>query len=159
MKSSRQSLPFTADDGTSESDSSSRAFIDPEDPMRDYLLLKREEEKSSKKTKKVKSKSKHKGETPEERRQRKERKREKKARKQSANKSSAMKDVEALLSMLDKRATDNRPRSRSRSLDKRKKRPRSPGPDHEIHDKQHSGSRNTSMADGGYKKWDRQIGT
>lgn len=54
---------------------SSAPSIDPEDPMRDYLLQKRKEEKGKSKSSK---KRKHDGETPEERRARKERKRAKK---------------------------------------------------------------------------------
>ncbi|CAA7258533.1 unnamed protein product [Cyclocybe aegerita] len=62
----------------SVSSASSGPDIDPEDPMRDYLIAKRKEEKALKKAKKSKSKGKHKDETPEERRARKARKKEKK---------------------------------------------------------------------------------
>ncbi|KAL0070127.1 RNA-binding protein Cwf29 [Marasmius tenuissimus] len=86
------------DNPDSESSDSSGPEIDPEDPMRDYLLQKRREEKALKKSKKSKSKGKHKNETPEERRARKERKREKKARK--LKKSEGTKGVEALLESL-----------------------------------------------------------
>lgn len=81
----------------SDSSASSAASIDPEDPMRDYLIAKRTEEKALKKSKKSKSKGKHKDETPEERRARKARKKEKKAKK---TKSAGVKGVESLLSTL-----------------------------------------------------------
>ncbi|KAG6832345.1 hypothetical protein H0H87_001809 [Tephrocybe sp. NHM501043] len=68
-------------DVESDSDASSSPPIDPEDPMRDYLLAQRKEEKALKKLKKSKSKSKNKDETPEERRARKAKKKEKHARK------------------------------------------------------------------------------
>jgi RNA-binding motif X-linked protein 2 len=58
---------------------SSLPSIDPEDPMRDYLLAKRKEESKEKK-KKSKGKRKREDETPEERKARKARKREKKER-------------------------------------------------------------------------------
>lgn len=54
---------------------SSAPSIDPEDPMRDYLLQQRKEQKVKSKSSK---KRKHEGETPEERRARKEKKRAKK---------------------------------------------------------------------------------
>ncbi|PBK93773.1 hypothetical protein ARMGADRAFT_965391 [Armillaria gallica] len=60
--------------------------IDPEDPMRDFIIAQRREE-----AKKGKKKRKHEGETKEERRRRKEEKRRKKG---------ASKDVEALLNSL-----------------------------------------------------------
>ncbi|KAG6849312.1 hypothetical protein H0H93_009502 [Arthromyces matolae] len=69
------------DGAPSDSDASSSPPIDPEDPMRDYLLAQRKEEKERKKLKKEKSKSKHKDETPEERKARKARKKEKRTRK------------------------------------------------------------------------------
>jgi len=73
------------DDISDDGSVSSAPSIDPEDPMRDYLLARRKEEKSkssSKSKKKDKSSAKRKrpDETPEERRLRKERKRAKKAR-------------------------------------------------------------------------------
>jgi len=73
-------------DGASDSSVSSAPSIDPEDPMRDYLLQQRREEKAKKKGKdKGKSKkSKRVDETPEERRARKERKRATKAGKERA---------------------------------------------------------------------------
>ncbi|TFY69186.1 hypothetical protein EVG20_g3252 [Dentipellis fragilis] len=69
-----------AADAESESSGSDAPDIDPDDPMRDYLLQKWRDEKKEKKAKKSKSKGKHKDQTPEERRARKERKRQKKAR-------------------------------------------------------------------------------
>ncbi|EAU84461.2 RNA-binding protein Cwf29 [Coprinopsis cinerea okayama7 len=73
------------DDGAeSDSSDSTGASIDPEDPMRDYLIAQRREAKAKKKGKeKKKSKSKHKDETPEERAARKARKREKKEKKKA----------------------------------------------------------------------------
>lgn len=68
----------------SESSDDSGPEIDPEDPMRDYLIAKRKEEKAAKKGKKSKSKRKHKDETPEERQARKERKRLRKEKTKSA---------------------------------------------------------------------------
>ncbi|KAJ7248457.1 hypothetical protein C8J57DRAFT_1437961 [Mycena rebaudengoi] len=87
-------------DGASDSSASSGASIDPEDPMRDYLLAQRREAKALKKAKKgsSKSKGKHKDETPEERRARKARKAEKRARKAKA--SEGTRGVEQLLSAL-----------------------------------------------------------
>lgn len=76
----KTSSPFNPDfssDGLPDDDDesvSSAASIDPEDPMRDYLLAKRREEKAKSKSKKSK---KHEGETPEERKVRKEKKRAK----------------------------------------------------------------------------------
>ncbi|KAG6902472.1 hypothetical protein C0995_016334 [Termitomyces sp. Mi166 len=67
----------------SDSDASSSPPIDPEDPMRDYLLAQRKEQKALKKSKKDKLKSKHKDETPEERRARKARKKEKRRKQKS----------------------------------------------------------------------------
>ncbi|KAI0271963.1 hypothetical protein BGY98DRAFT_1124981, partial [Russula aff. rugulosa BPL654] len=83
-------------DGASESSASSAPDIDPDDPMRDYLLEKWREERAKKRGKKTKSKKRRKDETPEERRARKERKREKRA-KREAGKSEGLKGVEALL--------------------------------------------------------------
>ncbi|KAJ3854935.1 hypothetical protein EV368DRAFT_35808, partial [Lentinula lateritia] len=82
-------------DPGSESSEDSGPEIDPEDPMRDYLLEKRREAKALKKAKKSKSKGKHKDETPEERRARKERKKEK--RKKKSEKSAGVLGVEKLL--------------------------------------------------------------
>ncbi|KAI9000745.1 hypothetical protein BD414DRAFT_405841, partial [Trametes punicea] len=67
----------------SESSEESGPDIDPEDPMRDYLMAKWKEEKG-KKGKKAKSKHKHKDETPEERKARKERKKLRKEKTKSA---------------------------------------------------------------------------
>ena len=88
------------DDDAAESDSSAvtGASIDPEDPMRDYLIEQRREAKALKKTKK--SKGKHKDETPEERRARKAKKKERKAKKV---KSEGLKGVEDLLKSLGRR--------------------------------------------------------
>ncbi|KAJ4472878.1 hypothetical protein C8J55DRAFT_563111 [Lentinula edodes] len=82
-------------DPGSESSEDSGPEIDPEDPMRDYLLEKRREAKALKKAKKSKSKGKHKDETPEQRRARKERKKEK--RKKKSEKSAGVLGVEKLL--------------------------------------------------------------
>ena len=90
---------YYSDDGGSESSASSAPDIDPDDPMRDYLLEKWREERAKKKGKKAKSNRKHKDETPEERRARKERRREKRARRE-ANKTAGVKGVEALLRSL-----------------------------------------------------------
>ncbi|KAH9855065.1 hypothetical protein C2E23DRAFT_867143 [Lenzites betulinus] len=80
----------------SESSGDSGPEIDPEDPMRDYLVAKRKEEKAAKKGKKSKGKGKHKDETPEERQARKERKRLRKEK----TKSAGMKAAEELLNSL-----------------------------------------------------------
>jgi len=107
----------SADDQGSESSASTAPNIDPDDPMRDYLLEKWRAERAKKKGKKTKSKGKHKDETPEERRERKERKREKRARR-GASKSEGLKGVEALLRSLDRggnREGFSRRKSRSRS--------------------------------------------
>lgn len=107
------------DDVASDSSDSSSPPIDPEDPMRDYLISKRKEEKALKKIKKSKSKSKHKDETPEERRARKARKREKKDKKARKVKSEGMKGVEDLLSTLGRRGDSSRPRSSSPRMRRR----------------------------------------
>ena len=68
------------DDGNASEASSALSGlpdIDPDDPMRDYLIAQHKEQKLSEKAKKKKSKR-HANETPEERRERKERKRHKK---------------------------------------------------------------------------------
>ncbi|KAF8558717.1 hypothetical protein OG21DRAFT_1481050 [Imleria badia] len=93
----------------SDSDASSTFSIDPEDPMRDYLLAQRKEMKALKKSKKS-TKDRRKDETPEERRARKERKREKKLRKEKT-KSEGVKGVEDLLRNL---ARQESPRGRQR---------------------------------------------
>ncbi|KAG6867878.1 hypothetical protein C0993_009920 [Termitomyces sp. T159_Od127] len=103
-------LCILVDASESDSDASSSPPIDPEDPMRDYLLAQRKEKKALKKSKKDKSKSKRKDETPEERQARKARKKEKR-RKQ---KSEGVRGVEDLLSSLGRRGdTGGRPRSPS----------------------------------------------
>lgn len=110
--------PLDGDEGSASSDSSGPG-IDPEDPMAEYLIAKRKEEKAAKKGKKSKSKRKHKDETPEERRARKERKRLKKEK----GKSAGMAAVEDLLKSLDgdagpsarRRASPSPQRSRSRT--------------------------------------------
>ena len=94
------------DDAAAESDSSAAtgASIDPEDPMRDYLIEQRRKAKALEKTKK--SKGKHKDETPEERRARKAKKKERKerkARKAGKVKSEGLKGVEDLLKSLGRR--------------------------------------------------------
>jgi len=81
----------------SDSSASSGASIDPEDPMRDYLIAQRKEKRALKKAKKSKGKGKHKDETPEERRARKAKNKERKAKKA---KSAGMKGVEDLLNSL-----------------------------------------------------------
>jgi len=94
--------PQLVEDDAAESDSSAvtGASIDPEDPMRDYLIEQRREAKALKKTKKSKGKMKHKDETSEERRARKAKKKERKARKV---KSEGLKGVEDLLKSLGRR--------------------------------------------------------
>ncbi|ESK86978.1 rna-binding protein cwf29 [Moniliophthora roreri MCA 2997] len=124
-------------DALDDSSASSGPEIDPEDPMRDYLIEKYREEKALKNAKKSKSKGKHKDKTPEERRARKERKREKKAKKEK-KKSEGVKGVEALLASLGGRdgvrlsssRRDDRSRSRSpnRSPPRRKHYSRSRSP-------------------------------
>ncbi|KAF9498717.1 RNA-binding domain-containing protein [Pleurotus eryngii] len=103
------------DDAAASESSESGPDIDPEDPMRDFLLAKWREEKALKKPKKKKRKDKRKDETPEERRAREARKKEKKARKQTSD---GMRGVEALLSSFG-RPREGRDRSRSPSSRKR----------------------------------------
>lgn len=91
---------FLDDAAESDSSASTGASIDPEDPMRDYLIEQRREAKALKKIKKSKGKMKHKDETPEERRARKEKKKARKARKV---KSEGLKGVEDLLKSLGRR--------------------------------------------------------
>ncbi|KAF7332667.1 RRM domain-containing protein [Mycena kentingensis (nom. inval.)] len=123
------------DDGAaSDSSASTGASIDPEDPMRDFLIAQRREAKAKAKSKSSKSKSKksskkHKDETPEERRARKARKAEKKARK--AGKSEGVRGVQDLLDSLGGGfgAGPKRQRSRSRTPPlRRRSRSRSPPP-------------------------------
>lgn len=132
----RTYLKLSTDGADSDSSASTGASIDPEDPMRDYLIAQRKEEKkASKKAKKSKGKEKHKDETPEERRARKAKKKEKKEKKAAA-KSTAMKGVEDLLNSLgkvpppDPREERSRRRSRSPS---RERRSRSPYRGHSRH--------------------------
>lgn len=117
-----------ADDGGAGSDSSESdigAGIDPEDPMRDYIIAERREARLKKKSKK-KSKGKHKDETPEERRVRKARKKEKKGKK-FQDKSEGMRAVEELLKSLDtRRESPGRDHSRSRRRSPSQSRSRSP---------------------------------
>lgn len=97
------------DDGKAGSDSDESdigAGIDPEDPMRDYIIAERKEARLKKKSKK-KSKGKHKDETPEEKRARKARKKEKKSKK-AQDKSEGMRGVEELLKSLDTRQEGDR---------------------------------------------------
>ncbi|KAF7967989.1 hypothetical protein HWV62_9111 [Athelia sp. TMB] len=123
--------PQLIDDGAvSDSSASSGPAIDPEDPMAEFLLAQRKEQKALKKSKK--SKGKHKNETPEERHARKAKKKEKKAKK--AGKSEAIKGVEDLLASLggagqgrnDGIGRRDRGRSRSRTPPSRRRDTRSP---------------------------------
>ncbi|RXW25794.1 hypothetical protein EST38_g19 [Candolleomyces aberdarensis] len=123
------------DDGAeSDSSDSSAISIDPEDPMRDYLIAKRKEEKAKKKDKgKKKSKGKHSNETPEERAARKAKKREKKEKKaKKAGKSEGVRAVENLLKGLGKPDMGRKP-SRSRSPDERQHRSRPDSDQHRRH--------------------------
>ncbi|KAF7302268.1 RRM domain-containing protein [Mycena indigotica] len=119
------------DDAASESSASTGASIDPEDPMRDFLIAQRREakalQKSKSKTKKSKSKGKHKDETPEERRARKAKKAEKKARKEKKGKSDGVRGVQDLLNSLGGGGFPRRERSLSRTPPRRE-RSRSPPP-------------------------------
>lgn len=106
------SLTTPSDGGApSESSDDSAPDIDPEDPMRDYLIAKRKEEKVLKKKSKSKPKRHREDETPEERRARKERK---KARKRM-EKSEGVQGVEELLKSLESGKFD-RERRRDRSF-------------------------------------------
>ncbi|PPQ67570.1 hypothetical protein CVT25_012064 [Psilocybe cyanescens] len=128
--------PQLIDDAGADSDSSAStgASIDPEDPMRDYLIAQRKEKKALKKEKKSKGKGKHKDETPEERRARKAKNKEKKAKKA---KSAAMKGVEDLLSSLGRPASNlppiNQRDERSRRRSPSRERSRSPARGHSRH--------------------------
>ncbi|KXN89471.1 RNA-binding motif protein, X-linked 2 [Leucoagaricus sp. SymC.cos] len=99
------------DGENSDSSESSGPDIDPEDPMRDYLIAKWKEEHAANKPKKKKSKGKRKDETSEERAARKARRKEKKSRKV---KSEGVRGVEDLLNSLARREPDHG-RSRSRA--------------------------------------------
>ena len=125
-----QTVVDDAPSGSEESDIA--ADIDPEDPMRDFIIAQRLEERAGKK----KKSKKHKGETPEERRARKERKKEKKAKKKMLQgKSDAMRDVEELLKSLGapgddgQKVSPRRSRSRSKSPRDRYRPKRSLSPD------------------------------
>jgi len=109
-------------DALSEAEESDiAADIDPEDPMRDFIIAQRLEERSGKK----KKTKKHKGETPEERRTRKDRKKAKKAKKKLLQgKSDAMRDVEALLKSLGSSGNDGQNVSPRRSRSKSPSSPR-----------------------------------
>lgn len=122
----------TDNDAGSDSSASSGPAIDPEDPMYEYLLAKRKEEKALKKVKKVKSKSRHKNETPAERQARKARKKEKKERRVRKGKSEGIKGVEDLLSSLGGR-DPGRPLSRSPSRPRRRSRSHSLSPVRDRH--------------------------
>ncbi|GBE79806.1 predicted protein [Sparassis crispa] len=133
------------DDAASESPESSQPPIDPEDPMYEYLVAKRKEEKALKKAEKSKSKSKskskgkHKDETPEERHARKERKRMRK----NLGKSEGMKGVEKLLNSLqgrDRAERDTR-RYSSPPPDRSRSRSRTPRRERVIEDRRYSPER------------------
>lgn len=104
----------------SESSEDDGPPIDPEDPMYEYLVAQRKEEKLAKRSKKGKSKSKskakHKDETPEERRVRKERKKLRKA----MGKSEGVKAVEELLASFQDMPGDQEGRLRSGSPHRRR---------------------------------------
>jgi RNA-binding motif protein, X-linked 2 len=108
----------------SDSSESDYADIDPEDPMRDYLIAQRKEQKALKRSKR-KGKSKHKDETPEERRARKEKKREKKTKKKQG-KTDAVRGVEDLLNELESMGR-SRPTHRRTPSPSYRRRSRSPG--------------------------------
>jgi RNA-binding motif X-linked protein 2 len=120
--------------GDSDNSSSSEISIDPEDPMYEYLVAKRKEEKAvsnSKKSKKTKNKDKSKkreNETAEERRARKERKREKKAKK---GVSDGVKGVQDLLQSLGGDGIGRNTSQHSSDDRSRRERTRSPGHDYE----------------------------
>lgn len=96
---------LTDDGAESDSSASSGESIDPEDPMRDYLIAQRKEAKALKKVKKPKEKGKHKDETPEERKARKAKKKEK-GKKAKKVKSAGVKGVENLLNSLGRGGID-----------------------------------------------------
>jgi len=118
-------------DDMSESSEDDGPPIDPEDPMYEYLVAKRKEEKALKKSKKGKSKSKskakHKDETPEERRARKERKRLRKA----MGKSEGVRAVEELLASFQDRHAERGDSFNSRSPPRRRDMSRSRTPPRE----------------------------
>ncbi|KAF9534600.1 hypothetical protein CPB83DRAFT_802647 [Crepidotus variabilis] len=109
--------------GESEASASTGASIDPEDPMRDYLIEQRKEAKALHK-KKIKGKNKRQDETPEERQARKARKQ---AKKEKRLKSAGVKGVEDLLKSIGGRKNSAAPsdsRRRAGSHDHK----RSPSP-------------------------------
>lgn len=110
--------PCPEEGAESESSESDGPDIDPDDPMRDYLIAKWKEEKVKKKGA-SKGKRKHKDETPEERRARKERKKQKKLRKQG-DKSEGMRGVEELLNELEGMSHNRTGRRRSPMDDRRR---------------------------------------
>jgi len=132
-------------DAASESSASSGPEIDPEDPMRDYLIAKRKEEKA-KKAKKSKGKEKHKDETPEERRARKERKHEKKLKK--SGKSAGIRAVEELLNELEGRTKPSGARDRHRSASPRRDGSESRDPPHRHRDDRDEDFRRSHLRDG-----------
>ncbi|RPD66885.1 hypothetical protein L226DRAFT_498568 [Lentinus tigrinus ALCF2SS1-7] len=137
------------EDEASESSAASGPEIDPEDPMRDYLIAKRKEQKAAKKGKKSKTKRKHKDETPEERQARKERKRLRKEK----GKSAGMKAAEELLKSLGGDMGSEARRRRSTSP--RRSRSKTPTRDRDIDEnrsrysptRRHSRSRERSPAE------------
>jgi RNA-binding motif protein, X-linked 2 len=114
--------PCLDEGADSESSESDGPDIDPDDPMRDYLIAKWKEQKAKKKGE-LKGKRKHKDETPEERRARKERKKQKKLRKQGG-KSAGMRGVEDLLNELEGMSRNRAGRHYSPVADKRRLRSR-----------------------------------
>lgn len=112
--------PIVDEAPEADSEASSVFSVDPEDPMRDYLIEKRKEMKAMKKSKKSK-KVKRKGETPEERQARKERRREKKKSRKEQKKSEGVKGVEELLKTLGS-ADENRHAGRHMDNDDRDRR-------------------------------------
>lgn len=136
------------DEAASDSGSSSSGAgsIDPEDPMRDYLISKRREEKKSSKTSSKKSKKKKDAdETPEERRARKARKKEKKERR--TKKSEGVKGVERLLESLGQDVVKSAPGAweRRRSRTPTRSRRRSPSPPAYRERSPHARGRNRSL--------------
>ncbi|KAF8638533.1 hypothetical protein AX17_002076 [Amanita inopinata Kibby_2008] len=122
----------------SDSSDSDAMSIDLEDPMRDYLIAKRKEEKALKKKKMAKSKGKHKDKTPEERASRKARKKAKREKKKL--KSEGMKGVEELLNNLTRR-DPGASRDRSPQEEEGRRRSRSRDRSAEDHDRRRARSR------------------
>ncbi|KDQ08267.1 hypothetical protein BOTBODRAFT_148801 [Botryobasidium botryosum FD-172 SS1] len=140
------------DDGneSDDSDVSSAPSIDPEDPMRDYLLAKRKEAKAEKKGKKSK-KRKHDNETPEERRARKERKRAKKEKRAGPSSKSGSGSGKT------REAGEARERGGGSSSSRREERRRSPVPrlDRNGDARMRAGSRSRSPARSSNHRSDR----